>query len=65
MGFLDYTIRILGLSEAILKWQGAITQLSTERREKVAQYAEQVDQGQEMAKDKLGGLTGDQPEQSA
>ena len=24
-------------------------------------YAEQVDQGQEMAKDKLGGLTGDQP----
>ena len=42
MGFLDYTIRILGLSETILKWQGAITQLGTERREKVAQYAEQV-----------------------
>lgn len=28
-------------------------------------YAEQVDHGQEMAKDKLGGLTGDQPEQPA
>jgi hypothetical protein len=28
-------------------------------------YAEQVDQGQEMAQDKLGGLTGDQPEQPA
>jgi len=25
-------------------------------------YAEQVDQGQEMAKDKLGDLTGNQPE---
>ena len=28
-------------------------------------YTEQVDQGQEMAKEKLGGLTGDQPEQPA
>ena len=42
MGLLDYTIRILGLSETILKWQGAITQLGAERREKVAQYAEQI-----------------------
>jgi MT0933-like antitoxin protein len=30
-----------------------------------SRYAEQVDQGQEMAKDKLGDLTGDQPEQPA
>jgi MT0933-like antitoxin protein len=30
-----------------------------------SKYAEQVDQGQEMAKDKLGGLTDDQPEQPA
>jgi hypothetical protein len=42
MGLLDYTIRILGLSETLLKWQGALTQLSAERREKVAQYAEQI-----------------------
>ena len=28
-------------------------------------YAEQVDQGQEMAKDRMGDLTGDQPEQPA
>jgi hypothetical protein len=28
-------------------------------------YAEQVDQGQEMAKDKLSDLTGNQPEQPA
>jgi hypothetical protein len=42
MGLLDHTIQILGLSETILKWQGSLTQLSTERREKVAQYAEQI-----------------------
>jgi hypothetical protein len=28
-----------------------------------SKYAEQVDQGQEMAKDKLGDFTSDQPEQ--
>ena len=28
-------------------------------------YTEQVDQGQEMVRDKLGGLTGDQPQESA
>ena len=28
-------------------------------------YTEQVDQGQEMVTDKLGGLTGDQPQESA
>ena len=28
-------------------------------------YAEQVDQGQEMAKDKLGDMTADEPEQPA
>jgi hypothetical protein len=28
-------------------------------------YTEQVDQGQEMAKDKLSGFTSDQPEQPA
>jgi hypothetical protein len=42
MGLLDHTIHILGLSETILKWQGALSQLSAERREKVAQYAEQI-----------------------
>ena len=30
-----------------------------------SKYAEQVDQGQEMAKDQMGGVTGDQPEQPA
>jgi hypothetical protein len=42
MGFLDHTIRILGLSETILKWQGALAKLGAERREKVADYAEQI-----------------------
>jgi hypothetical protein len=30
-----------------------------------SKYAEQVDQGQEMARDKLRDMTGDQPEQPA
>ncbi len=42
MGILDYTIRILGLSETILKWQKSLAKLEGSRREKVAQYAEQV-----------------------
>jgi hypothetical protein len=42
MGLLDHTIRLLGLSETILKWQSTLAQLGAERREKVAQYAEQI-----------------------
>jgi hypothetical protein len=42
MSILDYTIRVLGLSETILKWQSAVAKLGAERREKVADYAEQV-----------------------
>ena len=30
-----------------------------------AKYGEQVDKGQDMAKDRLGEMTGDQPEQPA
>jgi MT0933-like antitoxin protein len=30
-----------------------------------SKYAEQVDQGQDMAKEKLGDMSGDQPEQPA
>ena len=42
MGLLDYTIKLLGLSETIHRWQGALRQLEAGRREKVADYAEQV-----------------------
>lgn len=42
MPILDYTIKILGLSEAISRWRESILKLETERREKVARYAEEI-----------------------
>lgn len=42
MPFLDYTIKLLGLSEAITRWRESLLKLETERREKVARYAEEI-----------------------
>jgi hypothetical protein len=42
MHLLDYTIKLLGLSETIHRWHGALTGLEAKRREKVARYAEKV-----------------------
>jgi len=42
MPLLDYTIKLLGLSEVILRWRESIAKLGTERREKVARYAEEI-----------------------
>jgi hypothetical protein len=42
MGFLDYTIKLLGLSETLHRWRGLIRQLDAGRREKVACYAERI-----------------------
>jgi two-component sensor histidine kinase len=42
MRLLDYTIRLLGVSETIHRWHSAISALEAERREKVARYAEQI-----------------------
>lgn len=42
MPLLDYTIRLLGLSEAIARWRESIAKLESERREKVARYAEEI-----------------------
>jgi hypothetical protein len=42
MRLLDYTIRLLGVSETIHRWHGTISALEAERREKVARYAEQI-----------------------
>ena len=42
MGLLDYTIRLLGVSETIHRWHAAISALEVERREKVARYAERI-----------------------
>ncbi len=40
MRLLDYTIKLLGLSETIHRWRDALGELEAERREKVARYAE-------------------------
>ena len=42
MRLLDYTIRLLGVSETIHRWHAAISALEAERRGKVARYAEQI-----------------------
>ncbi len=42
MRLLDYTFKLLGLSETIHKWHGSLSQLGQERREKVARYSEEV-----------------------
>jgi phytoene/squalene synthetase len=42
MGLLDYTIKLIGLSETIHRWSGALRGLDSRRREKVARYAERI-----------------------
>jgi hypothetical protein len=42
MRLLDFTIKLLGLSETIHRWHGALADLDEGRREKVARYAEEI-----------------------
>jgi hypothetical protein len=42
MRLLDYTIKLLGLSETIHRWRGALADLDAKRRENVARYAERI-----------------------
>ena len=42
MGLLDFTIKLLGLSETMLRWRGLIRELDASRREKVARYADRI-----------------------
>jgi hypothetical protein len=42
MRLLDYTIKLLGLSETLHRWLGALATLEDGRREKVARYAEEI-----------------------
>jgi hypothetical protein len=54
----DYTIKLLGLSETIHRWRGALADLDAERRESVARYAERRDA--ELGGGRLRGL-GERP----
>lgn len=38
----DFTIKLLGLSETIHRWHGALSGLESGRRDQVARYAEQI-----------------------
>jgi hypothetical protein len=42
MRLIDYTVKLLGLSATIHRWHTALVDLETERREKVARYAEGI-----------------------
>jgi hypothetical protein len=42
MPLLDYTLKLLGLSETIHRWAGALRKLETEQRERVARYADEI-----------------------
>jgi hypothetical protein len=42
MHLIDYTLKLLGLSETIHRWHGALTTLEGDRKEKVARYAEEI-----------------------
>lgn len=42
MPILDFTIKLLGLSETISRWRESLLKLESERREKVARYAEEI-----------------------
>jgi hypothetical protein len=42
MHLIDYTLKLLGLSETIHRWHGALGALEAGRREKIARYAEEI-----------------------
>jgi len=42
MRLLDYTIKLVGISETLHRWRGILAGLDATRREKVAHYADQI-----------------------
>lgn len=42
MRLVDYTLKLLGLSEAMRKWHGLLSMLDHAQREKIARFAEQI-----------------------
>jgi hypothetical protein len=42
MRLVDYTLKLLGISEALRRWQGVISDMDDKRRDKVARYAEEI-----------------------
>lgn len=42
MRLVDYTLKVLGLSEAMRKWHGLLSALDQSQRDKIARFAEQI-----------------------
>ncbi len=42
MRLVDYTLKLLGLSETMRKWQGVIAEVDDKRRDKVARFADEI-----------------------
>jgi len=42
MRLVDYTLKLLGLSEAMRKWHGLLSALDHAQRDKIARFAEQI-----------------------
>jgi hypothetical protein len=42
MRVIDYTLKLLGISEAMRRWQGVLGDMDEKRRERVAKYAEEI-----------------------
>jgi hypothetical protein len=42
MRLVDYTLKLLGLSEAMRKWHGLLSALDQAQRDKIARFAEQI-----------------------
>ena len=42
MRLVDYTLKVLGLSEAMRRWHGLLSALDQSQRDKIARFAEQI-----------------------
>jgi hypothetical protein len=42
MRLVDVTLKVLGISEAIRRWQGVVGELDSSRRDRIARYAEEI-----------------------
>jgi hypothetical protein len=42
MAIVEFTSKLLGIGEAMRRWQGVIGEIDDKRREKVARYAEEI-----------------------
>lgn len=42
MRLVDYTLKLLGITEILRRWQGVIAEVDDRRRDRIARYAEEI-----------------------